>query len=554
MVKAAVRATAVTEKELRALRVILAVSVFLNGLYSEFFAALAAAALLVWLWRRKELALRLHWPLLAVAFLFLGSGLSCFWAVDRGLAPFGLTKTFPLLLMALCLQQLNEAQRSRCLDDLPALGALMVVLSYPLQFVPVISDYFCVSGRLAGFFQYPNSFACFLLLGLERLFLTLGEPKKAPLRIAEAAALCFGLIQSGSRAVFVLALMFLGAFLFVSLRGKRLRASLPLLGGVMIGLALCWPASLLSAAALQHLGELSPGASTFLGRLLYAKDALPVILRHPLGLGYLGYWMSQGSFQHGVYAVRWVHNDLLQLFLDYGWLPALAAAAAGITSLLSKRGGASRRVLLLTLLAHCLFDFDLAFDAIFFVLLLLLDWEAGKEKRLRPGLLPRVMAALCAAVLLWLGAAASAEDLNPDLALKLYPRHSSALSRTLPTLPDTVSMARRADQILALDNDVTLAWDAKALYAYQQGDFQSFILAKREALRCSPYAQEEYDDAVAKLKIGEMLYRQAGDEASAAICRQEIESIRERMQTVLDTTDPLAWRLADKPSLVFPGD
>ena len=37
-------------------------------------------------------------------------------------------------------------------------------------------------------------------------------------------------------------------------------------------------------------------SSTLLGRLLYAQDALPVILRHPFGLGYRSYTYMQGSF------------------------------------------------------------------------------------------------------------------------------------------------------------------------------------------------------------------------------------------------------------------
>lgn len=553
MAKAAKVHTAVTEQELKRLRLILAVGAFMGGLYSELFAALAGLTLFVWLWGRARLVLRENLPALTAALLVLGYGASCFWAADRGLAPLGLCRAFLLLMGALCLLQLDAPQRSRCLDDLPLIGAGMTALSYPLQFVPLVGDYFCVSGRLAGFFQYPNSFACLLLIALERLLLE-SDGRRAPWqRLGCAALLSFGLVQSGSRAVFVLALAFLLPLVAYRLIRRSLRPCLPVLVGMLIGLALCWPASLLSAAALRHLSDLSPETSTFLGRLLYAKDALPVILRHPFGLGYLGYSMSQGSFQHGVYAVRWVHNDLLQLFLDLGWLPALAALAAAITSLLSKRGGALRRLPLLTLLAHCLFDFDLAFGSLFLVLFLLLDWEGGRERSLRLRLPLRLTAAVCAAATLYLGlAAALAEDLRPELGLKLYPRHTLALMNTLPDLPDSAAMAERADRILRLDDSVTLAWDAKALYAYQQGDFEAFILAKREALRCSPYAQEEYDDALEKLRIGEQLYLQAGDSASAEICRQEAQRVIEGLQTVLDTTDPLAWRLADKPALSVP--
>ncbi len=52
-------------------------------------------------------------------------------------------------------------------------------------------------------------------------------------------------------------------------------------------------------------------SSTFRERLLYARDVLPVIFTHPLGLGYQGYLYLQGSFQTGVYQTRFVHNELL---------------------------------------------------------------------------------------------------------------------------------------------------------------------------------------------------------------------------------------------------
>lgn len=540
----------VSEKRLNALRLILAFSL-LAGLGYELMAALAALALLLWLCGCEKLRLRLSLGALAVALVFLGALLTPLWAADKGLAPLGIARALPLPLMALCLLQLAPEQRDRCLDDLPPLAALMTLASFALQWIPALTGFFTVSGRLAGFWQYPNSFACLLLLSLERLLLRGDEPKGR--EAALAAALSFGLLQSGSRAVFVLALAFLLFWLVRALCRRALRAQLVSLAGLAGGVAASLLVSLLLPAPLRHLGAISPQASTLLGRLLYAKDALPVIARHPFGLGYLGYYVTQGSFQTGVYSLRWVHNDLLQLLLDFGWIPAAAALAALGRSLLVRSGGAARRVPLLTLCAHCLFDFDLEFAALGFVLLLLLDWEQGRELSFRFRPLGRALGALAAAAALWLGLAAALGDSpEPERALAIYPKHTLAICQSLTHAESAEELDRLADEVLALDQHLALAWDAKARAAFARGDFRELILSKREALRCAPYAAEEYADFFELLREGERLYRLSGDRSSAEICRREIAGIAEKLEAVREKTDPLAWRLPEKPELELP--
>ena len=65
------------DRELPELRLIFAAGFFLAGLYYEFCAALAAIALLAWLWRRGRLRFRLNLASGAVAAIFCGYVLSC---------------------------------------------------------------------------------------------------------------------------------------------------------------------------------------------------------------------------------------------------------------------------------------------------------------------------------------------------------------------------------------------------------------------------------------------------------------------------------------------
>ena len=544
------------EGELPELRLIFAAGFFLSGLYFEFCAALAAVLLFFWLWRHGKLSLRLNLASGAVAAIFLGYLLSCLWAADRGLAPLGIPRALAIALFALCLMQLSHSERRVLLGDLPLIGAGMTLICAPAQLVPVLAYYFSVSGRLAGFLQYPNSFALLQLLGLEVLLL--GETEKNPLwlRIACAALLSLGLLLSGSRAVFLIALAALAACLLLFLFNKKdrpFRSVWPLLGAVAVGALLSIPAAALSPGAGGHLSELSVGASTFLGRLLYIKDALPIVLRQPFGLGYLGYYMTQRSFQHGVYAVRWIHCDPMQMLLDLGWLPAILGAAAMIRALRVRDGGPLRHVLLLTLLAHCLLDFDLQFASIFFVLLLTLDWEQGRSRVFAPRFSLKAAAAVLCAASLYLGLAAALGDFaSPAQTLSVYPFHTRALLDELPEAQSAEEMESLADRILALDDKAALAWDAKARAYFARGDVEHAIIAKRHAMRCAPYDPTEYTDAFEMLCRCEELYRGAGDRRGAAVCLQEIYGLRVRIQSVLDSTDPLAWKIDDKPELTLP--
>lgn len=533
------------------LRVIFWLSFAAVGLYYEWGSALVSIALLVYLARKKQLTLRLNPAFLAAAAITLFYAVGWLWAVDSGVAAWGGVKHLPVLLFALCLMQEEKDARLRLLRDIPWMGAAMVLLTFPLQFVPLFSRMFSVSGRLAGLFQYPNTFACFLLLGLEVLLLEREKPTWR--RLGCGILVLFGLLQTGSRAVLVMTLPLL---LVCLLLRKDKKTALWALAGGAVAAALAFGVTALGVGGADRVTEVTGEASTLLGRLLYWKDALPQILRHPLGLGYLGYYFTQGSFQTGVYSVRWAHNDLVQLLLDVGWLPAIAAVWAAVQSLLSRRVCALRRMVLLTLLGHCMFDFDLQFAAMYFIVLLCLDWEGGKEKRLQlKKALSVPAAAVLSALCLWIGATSTLSyEGYPDTALKLWPWDTFSRMTQLQQIEDAAALDTAAQQILQQNGSVALAWDARALAAYARGDFGAMMEYKRQAIALSRYTPETYIDYFHRLQMGVSLYTQAGDTASAAICQKEILAIDSMVRQVLDETDPLAWRIADKPELELPAE
>ena len=539
------------KKSFLVFRILFGVSILVIGLYYELACAIVSAAMLCWLFVQQKttsLNFRLNTATLAAFVIFLLYAVSPLWAVDSGLAVWGIVRFLPIPLFVVCLMQLNREEHLALYGDIPYLGALMTAISFALQYIPQLNGIFSVSGRLAGFFEYPNTFACFLLLGIIVLLFAEKQEKVKWRQPVLFGILAVGLLLSGSRAVFLLAVVSIAVSLLLTKKGI-VRKVLPLLGGGGVGLLI----SLLgSGAAVQHIQEMNTGASTFLGRLLYWKDALPVILRHPFGLGYLGYYFTQGSFQTGVYSVRFVHNDFLQLMLDIGWIPAILAVMAIIQSLWSKRVTVMQKVFLLTLLAHCCFDFDLSFIAIYFLVFLSLDLEEGKTKKLKVSKLAIPAAVIVSCVALYIGAASVFSYAgNAAAAVRLYPWDTFSNMALLTATDDTGALRALSDKILKQNESVALAWDAKANAAYADGDFGEVIACKQNAIALNKYAAEEYEDYFNKLRIGRELYLQSGDQASAEICKAELLAIPDRMEQVVADTSSIAWKIADVPELVL---
>ena len=253
------------------------------------------------------------------------------WAVDSSTALYGFVKFLPVALFGFAVAPLKKEDKEKITDVIPYSAVAMGILSYALSFVPDLSESLLVAERLGGFFQYPNSFACFCLIGIPILLLK----EKVTYKNWLVSALLIGIILlTGSRTVFVL-LVFVAAAVLLKINRKYRIRLIALLGGALVLSVII----VFVTDSVQTVGRfltISLESSTLLGRLLYYKDALPVILKKPFGLGYYGYYFSQGSFQTGVYSVAFIHNELLQMLLDIGWLPTAFFFFVAVKSLFSK--------------------------------------------------------------------------------------------------------------------------------------------------------------------------------------------------------------------------
>lgn len=576
-------ATNTSAAPLGPLWVFLLVIPFLGGGFYEPVSCLCSIYLIGYLiyCRKKvgELTLYGNLTMVSVTVLAACYGLSALWAVDAGMAFLGFVKFLPIPLFVLAVLQLSVEKRESLLTAVPISGTVMTFLSFGLGQLPALRQYLVVNERLAGFFQYPNAYALYLLAGVI-LLLGNGKPEAGnmlervgkPLHYGGLIVLIFGIALSGSRTVFfLLAAVLLAVAAFG--KGRYLRYLVLILLAILIGATAVYALITGNLSTVGRYLTSSFGSSTLLGRLLYARDALPVILKHPFGLGYLGYFYTQGSFQTGVYSVRNVHNELLQLFLDIGWIPAVLFAASVGKSLFSKGIGLTRRLLLAVISAHCLLDFDLQFLAVGFVLILAMNLEPesmwlarkkGKQKkrgraavageyRLKDWRVLVVPGILLGAVSLWLGIASLSYYCESyELAVHIYPGYTESWTALLTQAEDAAEMERLADKILSQNKSVSLAYSAKARAAYAEGDFGEMITNKQQAVALSRYELAEYLDYFDMLYVGVQLYMANGDMESAAYCRERLWEIPNMLEEVLEQTSSLAWQIRDKPELELP--
>ena len=525
---------------------------FAAGGFYTWTAAPISALLLFALWRKVrangKLTLYKNMGFLAVLAVFAGFCVTPLWAADKGMAVFGIARFFPVLLLALLMMQLDTEEKSAIVSPVPISGAIMVVASFFLQMIPVLNSAFTVNGRLAGFFEYPNAFAAFLLAGL------MLQGTKKSRYIADIfldSFLIIGVIISGSRTAFIL---MIAAFIYIFMVRRKVSVLIVHIAALVLGLVI---SHFLSKFGVMDNADryttISPTSGTFLVRLLYYKDALLQIVKHPFGLGYMGYYAMEPSFQTGRYAVTYVHNGLLQLMLDVGWVPALLMAAAFIKAIFCKETSPAARGVLLVILTHCMLDFDLQYSVIWLILLTCLPLGQGKAVTLKKAPVFGFIGIALLAVSLWLGVGDFCMYVGkPDACQVVTPFHTNALIHSLSGETDADRLDEISDKILKKNAYASIAYSAKANAAFSRGDVLEMMAQKELALENATYSITEYCDYISKLYTAYELYAQAGDAKSAEYCLNKILSVADRIEKVKDNTSAIAYKTGDDPSMVLP--
>lgn len=538
------------------LAILIAVFPFCIGGYHVFASCLLTIALGVALYlcirRNGQLSIYRNDAFVSIAVLLAGYLLSALWAVDCGMAALGFVHLLPLLPMSLLLMQCTPQDKTRILRAVPFSGAVMTVLSYGLHFVPAFKGFFTVSGRLAGFFQYPNTFALFLLIGI--ILCLFDEVVPFVWKFALTAVLLFGIFESGSRTIFALTAITLLAVCVLH-QEKRIKlsvAALFVLGVAAAGIYV-W-----KTQDMQSIGRFlttSLTESTFLGRLLYYKDALPVILRHPFGLGYMGYYYTHHTFQTGVYQLMFVHNGWLQFLLDMGWLPTIYFAVAVVQTLLSKSVCRAHKLVVSMIVLHSMADFDFEYVSILLLLLICMDFTKGKQRQLRTEKDAAVAMAATTLLCVYFGTAQFLQFLHlNEAACRMYPPFTTAKQEMLSSETDLTQAEALADSLLQSNGEIAECYRVKAGAAYARGEIAEFIQFGLEALEKEPYNTDYYETFGNLTLTAIRQYESIGDIQSARMCAQALQQMQTLLEKTKHKTSDLAWKIQDQPDFTLSDD
>lgn len=533
---------------------ILLLSLVLSGGFNEYvgcvLSAIISVLLILKIAQNRNLVVNINITSLSIAVITLLYLISCFYAIDSGMAFVGFLKFLPVLLYMLLLMQ-DKGIKEHLIALLPYVALALGVLSLVLMYIPITKDYFTVSDRLAGFFQYPNTFALFLLVGE---LTALSKEKLKPIDIISALLLIILLLFTGSRAVFILA-VFSNVLVIFFRKGKKVKILLGIVVAVLAVAVLLMLPLFNNSEIFSRYFTISFTESTFVGRLLYYFDAFPLILRHPFGLGYMGYYYVQQSIQTGVYSVMFIHNDFLQLLLDVGWIPCLLFVVGIIKSFFRKGNSAGKRIILLTVFLHCLFDFDLQFISMFFILLLFLSYNDGKQFELKKGAVFVFSFVITGLLSLYFAVALGLAHFGFNQAAdSMFPGNTQNKVDLLIAEDDIVAQNEIADRIISQNEYVQIAYSAKARYAFSQGDFESLISYKNKIFQIAPFSYDEYEDYCYMLIQGIQLYKQAGDEYSTEVCEQQLLKTADRLDRLDDKLSNLGRKIVDQPKTDLPDD
>lgn len=558
-------------------------SFFLFGLFKEYSACIYTGLYggLLFLCLRKRKSLKFYRnPESAAVTAIVGFYLfTCLYGVDKGMSLIGFWRMLGVLFFLLLVMQISEKERQELLALIPAAGVLMTCVGFTARLFDGWYSFFYVADRLGGFFQYPNVYALFCLVGVIVLAKEwedhFGKSSWKPL--AGIVILLAGILLSGSRTVFFLLILSMAVMAICS---KQLRLPVLIAGLGVLAAGILYGILTGNVQNVSRFLTTSLNSSTLLGRLLYAKDGVKLSISHPFGLGYLGYYYLEPKIQSGFYSVRFIHNDFLQLALDVGIIPCLVFAAVWVKNIFGKDRTWEKRLLLLIMGLHFLMDFDLEFVSVWYLVVLALDVCRGKEREIfsasrrenkkaaqsalrqtavSANMSPRMrvmqaVVAFSAAAALYTGCAMIPRYLgNPEISSALLPFYTESNAEVLARTTDAEAAVVRAHAIIKQNPYIPEAYDALAAAAFQQENYKEMTTNKKKSLELQKYNLKAYDRYVQLLSKAITACSQEAEPDMEQVMHlfESVTEIPGLLKETKNATDPLAYRTKDAPEFAL---
>jgi tetratricopeptide (TPR) repeat protein len=236
----------------------------------------------------------------------------------------------------------------------------------------------------------------------------------------------------------------------------------------------------------------------------------------------------------------------LQAFLDGGWVCGVSLIIFSLVQLYKGQN----RACIAVILAHCLFDLDLQYTSMWMVLVLLCSFsKKPKVLEIKRPLRTAAPLAVSGVVFVYFTVPFIMEYSGEyERAAAVYPKFTEAKCSLLLETDDAKEARRLADDILASNPHVSVAYDAKALAAYAEGDIEQFCLYKEKVLEIERYDITQYEDYVVLLYEAAMEAYKSGDEELMEYCLDNADTVPQKLlNKVKEETSPLAYKINDKP-------
>lgn len=536
-------------KQLLDIKNLLIIIPFIFGLFYDF-AVFAVAIMFLSIIvkefiKNRKIKIYFNYCFISILVLMISSLITCIWAVDITEAIIGFFRILSILFLIIILMQNREENKKELYLLIPTSGVIMVLISIIVKFIPVISKFlYSDNGRLGGFFQYSNTFALFLLIGI---IILLYEEIKNKQNLLNIFILLIGIFLTGSRSVFLLTILVFGIYMFSNKNKHRVKLSI-ILGSILI-VSIAIAVITNNFNTIGRYLTISLNSSTLWGRIIYYKDALVLLKQNMFGYGHMGYSYIYPTVQTANYSVKFVHNDFLQIALDYGIIPMIIFIATIIYSIFSKKTNKAQKIILIIMFLHMLIDFDLQFMIMFYILILMQDLSKQKdfEINIKKNILILGLTLILMCAYVYLGIAVFANHINRnDISISMLSNYTRAKQEELVKENNINRANKIANEILENNKYIGQVYDIKAMYELENENYELVCEYKEKAISLNKYNTKEYEDYILVLsKILENTIKTKENEETLKYMNKVIQ-VSEMVESTNENTSSIADRIKDK--------
>lgn len=469
---------------------------------------------------------------------------TCFYSLDTELSFLGFLKFFtvPIFLTLVMQYNYSKEQKSKWFEAIPVIGSIMMAI---ISFSILIGkqDVFFANNRLAGFFNYANSFALFLLIGL---IVTGFKEKLNAWDFVITSLLLIGIILANSRSIMIITAF---SYILVIVFNKKIRKENFINAGILILVGVVASYIMSRFGVANRIAETSASSSEWLLRILYYKDALRLIAKNIFGYGYMAWWYMQEGFQTGAYDAQFIHNGLLQVAVDAGIVPALLIVTTFVLGFFDKKTVARDRVLMLIILGHSLIEFNMEFMAVMLILFMTLEFDK-KVKTKKCGYVKGVLGLMCGIYVFFalvtvfnaVGDYASANALFP-YSLALNGEMENATEDKIINIAEKLYEKNK----YFVNASVILSQKEQLLNNYEGAyKYELWVVENKK------YTMLNYIKYVQFLESAIKYYYAEKDFESMKKYIERLSDVPNIIESVKAESDELAYKIAHKPRLDMP--